>query len=144
MSTSGEQITTPVNPSRNITSPRVVQGLLTENGGGPIKYVCAAGGNRTCAISESGDLYTWGATSITQQGVLGHGKGSSYAPVPKRVMGVKRAVQVACGENHTLVLLSAAMPPLPLDDIVTTTTSTKNDGKSTDMAYSSRVAMPRN
>lgn len=139
MSTSGEQITTPVNPSRNITSPRVVQGLLTENGGGPIKYVCAAGGNRTCAISESGDLYTWGATSITQQGVLGHGKGSSYAPVPKRVMGVKRAVQVACGENHTLVLLSAAMPPLPLDDIVTTTTSTKNDGKSTDMAYSSNT-----
>lgn len=35
--------------------------------------------------------------------------------MPKRVIGIKRAVAVAAGENHTVVLTSASVPPLPFN-----------------------------
>lgn len=54
---------------------------------------------------------------LALQGVLGHGYGK-YQPVPKRVLGVKRAIAVAAGEDHTLVLQAAFVPPLPLADLV--------------------------
>lgn len=38
--------------------------------------------------------------------------------MPKRVVGIKKAVDVACGENHTLVIQAASLPSkLPLDSI---------------------------
>lgn len=94
----------------HVTYPQLVEKLLLENGGGKIVSICASS-HTNCCISDCGDLYSWGSTP--DQGVLGHGN-VNFQPVPKRVIGVKRAVSVACGANHTLVLLSATMPLLPL------------------------------
>lgn len=44
---------------------------------------------------------------------LGAGK---YQPTPKRVVGIKRAVRVAAGADHTIVLVTASLPPLPYMD----------------------------
>ena len=50
-------------------------------------------------------------------GGLGLGKGIRNQLLPKRVLGVKRAVGVAVGDDHTLVLTAASLPPLPLSDV---------------------------
>lgn len=47
------------------------------------------------------------------QGVLTTGP-SSYEPVPSAVPGIRRAVAVAVGPHHSLVLTAAALPDLPL------------------------------
>lgn len=44
------------------TPPRLVESLLPERGGGKIVYTDATS-NRTCAVSEIGELFTWGATN---------------------------------------------------------------------------------
>lgn len=49
---------------------------------------------------------------ISQQATLGLGHGK-YQPIPKQVEGIKGAVSVACGVDHTMVLLGASIPPLP-------------------------------
>lgn len=120
-----------------LSNPQVVEALLPENGGGKMVFVSASQ-NRTCALSDVGDLYCWGSTydkarpssslahgegvpNLLVQGVLGVGPdgGSCYQPVPKRVNGVKRAVRVSAGEDHTLVLSSLTMPSLPLGEVLT-------------------------
>lgn len=88
------------------TCPRVVHGMGQDRGA----WVSAAAGH-TAVVTDTGDLYTWGATD-GQQGILGHGHGS-WQPVPKRVVGLKRGIKVAAGPEHTIVLLSASSPPLP-------------------------------
>jgi hypothetical protein len=45
-------------------------------------------------------------------GTLGHGQGK-YQPTPKPIEGVKGAVKVACGVDHTIVLIGASIPPIP-------------------------------
>lgn len=90
--------------------PTLVEALLPENGGGKIIEV-AAGGNRTYAVSEQGDLYTWGATE--EKGILTPGM-SVYQPTAKRIRGIKRAIQVAAAEDYTLVLMSPSVPALPI------------------------------
>lgn len=92
-----------------IATPQLVESLLPENGGGRIVYIQSSS-HRTCALSDVGDLYCWGVSN--DQGIL-ETSNSRFQPVPKRVMGIKRAVQVAIGENHTLVLTAASLPPLP-------------------------------
>ena len=97
-----------------ISNPTLLESLMPENGGGRIVYTCASS-NRTCAISDVGDLFVWGSTQET--GVLGPNNGK-YQPVPKRVVGVKQAISAGVGEDHTLVLTCQNVPPLPHCDLV--------------------------
>ena len=104
-------------PEENIfvgNSPKLIESLLPENGGGRAVYV-AATSNRTCVVSDAGDLYVWGSTD--EQGILSPGY-EKYQPIPKRVIGIKRAVSVAVGEDHTLVLTAASVPTLPYEDLI--------------------------
>lgn len=98
--------------SHHLSQPQVVEALLPENGGGRIVSISASS-NRTCAVSDVGDLFSWG--SAYERGVLGPNSGS-YQPIPQKIGGVKRAVGVSAGEDHTLVLVSCHLPPLPLND----------------------------
>ena len=95
-----------------ISTPQLLESLLPENGGGRIVYIQSSS-HRTCVLSDVGDLYCWGVSQ--DQGIL-ETSNCRFQPVPKRVMGIKRAVQVAIGENHTLVLTAASLPPLPHSD----------------------------
>lgn len=64
----------------------------------------AAGGWHSCALSEQGDLYTWGWNS---NGQLGIGDEYSVMATPHVVdFGHEQAnvVQVACGTRHTIAL----------------------------------------
>mmetsp|Transcript_3240 Transcript_3240/g.6107 ORF Transcript_3240/g.6107 Transcript_3240/m.6107 type:complete len:1040 (-) Transcript_3240:449-3568(-) len=61
------------------------------------------GGLHTAAVTEAGDVYTWGDDS---KGQLGHTADPSLERVPRYVGGLEAyfIVQVACGGNHTLAL----------------------------------------
>nr|GLL32479.1 uncharacterized protein LOC109152407 [Ipomoea trifida]GMD21464.1 PH, RCC1 and FYVE domains-containing protein 1 [Ipomoea batatas]GMD23044.1 PH, RCC1 and FYVE domains-containing protein 1 [Ipomoea batatas]GMD24460.1 PH, RCC1 and FYVE domains-containing protein 1 [Ipomoea batatas]GME04301.1 PH, RCC1 and FYVE domains-containing protein 1 [Ipomoea batatas] len=66
----------------------------------------ACGEHHTCAVTLSGDLYTWGDGHF---GLLGHGNEVSHW-VPKRVNGPLEGIHVsciACGPWHTAVVTSA-------------------------------------
>lgn len=45
-----------------LSVPQLLETLLPENGGGRAVMVSAAN-DRTCVVSDVGDLYTWGATA---------------------------------------------------------------------------------
>lgn len=45
-----------------LSVPQLLETLLPENGGGRAIMVSAAN-DRTCVVSDVGDLYTWGATA---------------------------------------------------------------------------------
>lgn len=45
-----------------LSVPQLLETLLPENGGGRIVVVSAAN-DRTCVVSDVGDLYTWGSTT---------------------------------------------------------------------------------
>lgn len=66
----------------------------------------AAGGWHSCALSEQGDLYTWGWNC---NGQLGIGDEYSVMATPHVVdfHGGEQAnvVKVACGTRHTIALL---------------------------------------
>ncbi|KAJ1426618.1 regulator of chromosome condensation 1/beta-lactamase-inhibitor protein II [Ochromonadaceae sp. CCMP2298] len=100
-----------VSASPHFSPPQLVEALLPQRGGGFVLTVSAAG-NRTCAVTRRGHLYSWGACQA--HGVLAPGP-LNYIPRPRRVPLVKRAVAVAAGEDHTLVLTVTALPPLPLE-----------------------------
>ncbi|KAL9999713.1 putative chromatin regulator PHD family [Helianthus debilis subsp. tardiflorus] len=77
--------------------PRLVEFLAVTN----VDYV-ACGEFHTCAISTSGDLYTWGDGSHNA-GLLGHGTDASHW-IPKRVSGPLEGLvvcSVACSTWHT-------------------------------------------
>ncbi|KAD2393486.1 hypothetical protein E3N88_40463 [Mikania micrantha] len=77
--------------------PRLVEFLAVTN----VDYV-ACGEYHTCAISTSGDLYTWGDGSHNA-GLLGHGTDASHW-IPKRVSGPLEGLvvcSVACSTWHT-------------------------------------------
>ena len=59
-------------------------------------------GPHVLAITESGDLYTWGHNGYSQ---LGHA-GSTQPVLPTRVSGLTgiKITQIACGSHHSLVL----------------------------------------
>eukprot|EP00599_Poterioochromonas_sp_BG-1_P006764 CAMPEP_0173134324 /NCGR_PEP_ID=MMETSP1105-20130129/1224_1 /TAXON_ID=2985 /ORGANISM="Ochromonas sp., Strain BG-1" /LENGTH=1098 /DNA_ID=CAMNT_0014046101 /DNA_START=281 /DNA_END=3577 /DNA_ORIENTATION=+ len=101
--------------SKFLSNAQIVDGLLPENGGGKVVFISASG-NRTCAVTKVGDLFTWGAT--TDKGILTSSAAVSYQPVPKKVYDIKRAVKVTAGEDYTLVLTSITLPspfPFPCD-----------------------------
>nr|CCA20008.1 regulator of chromosome condensation (RCC1)like protein putative [Albugo laibachii Nc14]CCA23274.1 regulator of chromosome condensation (RCC1)like protein putative [Albugo laibachii Nc14] len=62
----------------------------------------SASHDRCAIVTENGDLVTWG---YGPEGSLGHGSKNTYQPHPKRVSGVKKAVQVAAGHQHTVILI---------------------------------------
>ena len=45
----------------SLSNPQIVEALLPESGGGKIVSISATM-NRTCAVSDTGDLYCWGST----------------------------------------------------------------------------------
>ncbi|XP_022973773.1 PH, RCC1 and FYVE domains-containing protein 1-like [Cucurbita maxima] len=83
--------------------PKLIDALSNLN----IELV-ACGEYHTCAVTLSGDLYTWGDGTYTS-GLLGHGKEVSHW-VPKRVTGPLQGLHVSsisCGPWHTALVTSA-------------------------------------
>jgi alpha-tubulin suppressor-like RCC1 family protein len=86
--------------------PRLVEGLVGTN---IIQVEC--GDQFTVALSEQGEVYTWGSGgSWTDAGALGHGD-SEDCPVPKQVTWFDEndpdnpgIVQIAAGKGHVLAL----------------------------------------
>ncbi|RLN65423.1 hypothetical protein BBJ28_00019050, partial [Nothophytophthora sp. Chile5] len=78
---------------------------------GPVANVCASQ-DHCAVVTQQGDLVTWGCG---QQGVLGHGRDNTWQPSPKRVAGVKKAVAVAAGHQHTAVLVAPVHPEFATD-----------------------------
>uniref|UniRef100_A0A804Q510 Regulator of chromosome condensation (RCC1) family protein n=1 Tax=Zea mays TaxID=4577 RepID=A0A804Q510_MAIZE len=87
----------------DISRPKLVEALAVSN----VEYV-ACGEFHTCAITASGDLYTWG-DGYYNAGLLGHGAGTSHW-LPKRVSGPLEGVQVlsvSCGSWHSALTTSS-------------------------------------
>ncbi|KAJ4882465.1 Regulator of chromosome condensation (RCC1) family with FYVE zinc finger domain [Raphanus sativus] len=85
----------------NVQHPKLVEALSTTN----IELV-ACGEYHSCAVSLSGDLYTWGKGDF---GILGHGNEVSHW-IPRRVNFLMEGIHVssiACGPYHTAVVTSA-------------------------------------
>ncbi|CAN7067731.1 unnamed protein product [Brassica rapa subsp. trilocularis] len=85
----------------NVQHPKLIDALSTTN----IELV-ACGESHSCAVSLSGDLYTWGKGDF---GILGHGNEVSHW-IPKRVNFLMEGIHVssiACGPYHTAVVTSA-------------------------------------
>ncbi|KAH0713722.1 hypothetical protein KY289_009681 [Solanum tuberosum] len=85
----------------DVLHPKLIDALSHSN----IELV-ACGENHTCAVTLSGDLYTWGDGDF---GLLGHGNEVSHW-VPKRVNGPLEGIHVSyisCGPWHTAVVTSA-------------------------------------
>jgi alpha-tubulin suppressor-like RCC1 family protein len=47
--------------SSHLSAPLLVESMMAENGGGRAVSVSAAG-DRTCIVTDTGDLYSWGFT----------------------------------------------------------------------------------
>ncbi|KAG8370436.1 hypothetical protein BUALT_Bualt14G0116600 [Buddleja alternifolia] len=88
---------------KDFSRPRLVDFLAVTN----IDFV-ACGEFHTCALSTSGDLYTWG-DGTHNAGLLGHGNDVSHW-IPKRVSGPLEGLQVlsiACGTWHSALATSS-------------------------------------
>jgi alpha-tubulin suppressor-like RCC1 family protein len=87
----------------DVLHPQLIEALGNTN----IEFV-ACGEYHTCAVTLSGDLYTWGDGTYNF-GLLGHGNEVSHW-VPKRVNGPLEGIHVSsisCGPWHTAVVSSA-------------------------------------
>ena len=87
----------------DVVEPKLIDALSSNN----IELV-ACGENHTCAVTFSGDLYTWGDGTYNF-GLLGHGNEVSHW-IPKRVTGPLEGIHVSsisCGPWHTAVVTSA-------------------------------------
>ncbi|CAA0805850.1 Regulator of chromosome condensation (RCC1) family with FYVE zinc finger domain [Striga hermonthica] len=85
----------------DVLHPKLIDVLSNTN----IELV-ACGENHSCAVTLSGDLYTWGNGHF---GLLGHGNEVSHW-VPKRVNGPLEGIHVSsisCGPWHTAVVTSS-------------------------------------
>ncbi|KAG8371016.1 hypothetical protein BUALT_Bualt13G0043200 [Buddleja alternifolia] len=85
----------------DVLHPKLIDTLSNTN----IELV-ACGEYHSCAVTLSGDLYTWGDGHM---GLLGHGNEVSHW-VPKRVNGPLEGIHVSsisCGPWHTAVVTSA-------------------------------------
>lgn len=86
----------------DVPQPRLVETLACSNA----EFV-SCGDNHTCAVTLTGDLYTWGNGSQSV-GLLGHGNDVSHW-VPRRVSlpdGI-RVATIACGPWHTALITSS-------------------------------------
>ncbi|XWS71265.1 hypothetical protein CRYUN_Cryun03dG0123500 [Craigia yunnanensis] len=87
----------------DVLYPKLIDALSNTN----IELV-ACGEYHTCAVTLSGDLYTWGDATYNF-GLLGHGNEVSHW-VPKQVNGPLEGIHVSsisCGPWHTAVVTSA-------------------------------------
>ncbi|KAH1092928.1 hypothetical protein GLYMA_14G034200v4 [Glycine max] len=87
----------------DVLHPKLIEALSNTN----IELV-ACGEYHSCAVTLSGDLYTWG-NGTYNYGLLGHGNQVSHW-VPKRVNGPLEGIHVSyisCGPWHTAVVTSA-------------------------------------
>ncbi|KAK1308581.1 Ultraviolet-B receptor UVR8 [Acorus calamus] len=87
----------------DVPHPKLVNAL----GGMGIELV-ACGEYHTCAVTLSGELYSWG-DGTHNSGLLGHGSDVSHW-IPKKVSGLMEGVHVStisCGPWHTAVVTSA-------------------------------------
>ncbi|XP_044478884.1 PH, RCC1 and FYVE domains-containing protein 1-like isoform X2 [Mangifera indica] len=87
----------------DVLHPKLVDSLSNMN----IELV-ACGEYHTCAVTLSGDLYTWGDGTYNF-GLLGHGNEVSHW-VPKRVNGPLEGIHVSyisCGPWHTAIVTSS-------------------------------------
>ncbi|KAF5930265.1 hypothetical protein HYC85_031138, partial [Camellia sinensis] len=85
----------------DVLHPKLIDALSQTN----VELV-ACGEHHTCAVTLSGDLYTWGEGHF---GLLGHGNEVSHW-VPKKVNGPLEGIHVSsisCGPWHTAVVTSA-------------------------------------
>ncbi|KAL2325740.1 hypothetical protein Fmac_024798 [Flemingia macrophylla] len=88
---------------KDFARPHLVESLVVTN----VSYV-TCGEHHTCAVSASGDLFTWGDGTHCS-GLLGHGSDVSYW-TPKRVSGPLEGLQVvsiACGTWHSALATSS-------------------------------------
>uniref|UniRef100_A0A1D1XSZ4 Putative E3 ubiquitin-protein ligase HERC1 n=2 Tax=Anthurium amnicola TaxID=1678845 RepID=A0A1D1XSZ4_9ARAE len=86
----------------DVSHPQLVESLVACN----VDYM-SCGEYHTCAISFSGDLFTWG-DGKQSTGLLGHGTDASHW-IPKRVSGPLEGLHVmfvACGIWHTALSTS--------------------------------------
>lgn len=86
----------------DFSCPKLIEGLSGVN-----IEVVACGEYHTCAITTSGDLFTWGG-GICNSGMLGHGTEAGHW-IPKRVCGPLDGMHVSfasCGPWHTAIVLS--------------------------------------
>ncbi|XP_062227207.1 PH, RCC1 and FYVE domains-containing protein 1-like isoform X2 [Phragmites australis] len=87
----------------NVFQPRLVESLSICN-----VEVISCGEFHTCAVTATGDLYTWG-DGTHNAGLLGHGSNVSHW-IPKRVSGPLEGLQVSavsCGTWHTALITSS-------------------------------------
>lgn len=87
----------------DISHPKLIDGLKNLN----VEFL-ACGEYHSCAVTLSGDIYTWGG-STSNFALLGHGFQSSQW-VPKKLNGPLEGIHVSsvsCGPWHTAVVTSA-------------------------------------
>ncbi|RCV14793.1 hypothetical protein SEVIR_3G008200v4 [Setaria viridis] len=87
----------------NVFQPRLVESLSICN-----VELIACGEFHTCAVTATGDLYTWG-DATHNAGLLGHGSNVSHW-IPRRVSGPLDGLQVStvsCGTWHTALITSS-------------------------------------
>ncbi|KAM6569710.1 hypothetical protein CsatB_017695 [Cannabis sativa] len=86
----------------DVSHPKLIDGL----GGSKIELV-ACGELHTCAVTVSGDLYTWG-DGARDFGILGHGNETSHW-IPKKLIGQDSAQVsfISSGPWHTAFVTSA-------------------------------------
>ncbi|KAK9740868.1 hypothetical protein RND81_03G066800 [Saponaria officinalis] len=87
----------------DVLHPRLVESLAAHC----VDFV-ACGEFHTCAVTMSGELYTWG-DGTHNAGLLGHGNDVSHW-IPKRIAGPLEGLQVACvscGPWHTALITSS-------------------------------------
>lgn len=85
------------NSERNQLTARRVEALANKR----IKQI-ACGGFHTAAVSETGEVYTWGGG---EHGQLGHGdRVNKTIPTLIEALSEKLIVQVTCGWSHTVAL----------------------------------------
>ncbi|XP_054985114.1 probable E3 ubiquitin-protein ligase HERC1 [Sorex araneus] len=76
--------------------PKLIQGPLQ----GKVVVCVSAGYRHSAAVTEDGELYTWGEGDF---GRLGHGDSNSRN-IPTLVKDISNAGEVSCGSSHTIAL----------------------------------------
>ena len=87
----------------DVSHPKLVDSLSGMN-----IEIASCGEYHTCAVTMSGDLYTWG-DGVRNTGLLGHGSDLSHW-IPRKVNGPLEGLRVSsisCGPWHTAIVTSS-------------------------------------
>ena len=82
-------------------------GFVLMFGLGGYAVAIAASCDHTAVLTDSGNLYTWGAAHKHQ--ILGY-QNVKYQPLPRKVPGIYRAVNLAVAKEHTVLLIGTTKP----------------------------------